>query len=907
MFCVSRPSSFVLKLAALAVLLTALAHDACARTAAELNVEINRLSGAGAYEEALKLTEEFEALAIREYGAKSVQRARAISWKGFLYRVLGRPKESEGLFEEALEIYKETLPPDSAELATGLNNLGIQYHFSGRNKDAAKLFEQSFAIREKVLPPTNLDVAGVIINLAKSYQALGRLTEAEALLGRALVLVDAALKGAQHPYRAAARQNYAVILEANGRYKDAEPLLREAVAIRKASQPPTHPEIPGALAKLAENLYLQGRFKEAEELFYEAMVIRIRSQGYRHPDTIGTLIQMGRNFIAQRKGRDAREVLEKARENAVEVYASQSSILASIDSELAEAHSLLGDHAAAHALSAQASASFAERGDSSAIARRAYQRAVRFAWDFRASATGTDDKSLQSDSFSVAQWSQFTTTANSVTKMAARMSLKEPALREQVREREGLERTLSEQEESLTRLISIQSSESQARRQEIKSEIDRTNQRLHEIDDTLSRDSPEYFSLVNARPLELGAVQERLGPNDALVSLLSTPDAVFVWAVTKEGSSWHRWKVDSGDLENRVQALRSTLDSKDMTELFDLAKSYDLYRNLLAPAEATLSGKRRLLVVPTGALTGLPFHLLVTAPAKPMPEGDDQLQAYRTADWLVRRHSIEVLPSVTSLEQLARTHQLGSQRAPLIGFANPKLGDRKASSSASVATASGSADYWRERGIDFDAVRNSLEELPETEFELATVGEKMNADKNKLLFRDGATERAVKSADLANYKVAYFATHGLIAGELKGLDEPSLVLSLPQAPSDEDDGFLTASEISQLNLDADLVVLSACNTAAGEKPGAESLSGLARAFLYAGARSLLVSHWRVNSEATTRLTTSMFDLLSADPKLDYPEALQQAMIAMIEDRGNPLNAYPGLWSPFIVVGASTRP
>lgn len=117
--------------------------------------------------------------------------------------------------------------------------------------------------------------------------------------------------------------------------------------------------------------------------------------------------------------------------------------------------------------------------------------------------------------------------------------------------------------------------------------------------------------------------------------------------------------------------------------------------------------------------------------------------------------------------------------------------------------------------------------------------------------RKEASETNVKRMPLADYRVVYFATHGLVAGDIKGLAEPSLALTIPPEPSDLDDGLLTESEVAQLKLNADWVVLSACNTAAGDKPGAEALSGLARAFFYAGARALLVSHWSVASDAAT--------------------------------------------------------
>jgi CHAT domain-containing protein len=118
--------------------------------------------------------------------------------------------------------------------------------------------------------------------------------------------------------------------------------------------------------------------------------------------------------------------------------------------------------------------------------------------------------------------------------------------------------------------------------------------------------------------------------------------------------------------------------------------------------------------------------------------------------------------------------------------------------------------------------------------------------------------------------------------------------------------LLTASDVAQLQLDADWVVLSACNTAAGDKPGADGLSGLARAFFYAGARALLVSHWAVDSETTVKLTTRTFAALAAEPKLGRAEAMQQSMLALIDDPSSPLNAYPGLWAPFIVAGEGMR-
>ena len=159
----------------------------------------------------------------------------------------------------------------------------------------------------------------------------------------------------------------------------------------------------------------------------------------------------------------------------------------------------------------------------------------------------------------------------------------------------------------------------------------------------------------------------------------------------------------------------------------------------------------------------------------------------------------------------------------------------------------------------------------------------------------------LREADLTRYRNLAFATHGLMAGDFKGLAEPALVLTPPEKGSELDDGLLTAGEISQLKLDADWVILSACNTAAPDgTPGAEGLSGLTKAFFYAGARSLLVSHWAVSSDAAVALTTRMFDeSAKGAPKA---EALRRSMLALMARTDKPYFAHPAFWAPFVLVG-----
>ncbi|MDX2290142.1 MAG: CHAT domain-containing protein [Hyphomicrobiaceae bacterium] len=175
-----------------------------------------------------------------------------------------------------------------------------------------------------------------------------------------------------------------------------------------------------------------------------------------------------------------------------------------------------------------------------------------------------------------------------------------------------------------------------------------------------------------------------------------------------------------------------------------------------------------------------------------------------------------------------------------------------------------------------------------------------------------ATEAEVKrlsaTGELAKYRVVHFATHGALAGQLSGTIEPGLILTPPSSPTPEDDGYLSGGEIASLKLDADWVILSACNTARGGAIGesSEALSGLASAFFYAGGRSLLVSHWEVDSDAAAKLVKTTFREIAKDTRVGRAEALRRAMLAVMMDTTRPGNwipaQHPSVWAPLAVVG-----
>jgi CHAT domain-containing protein len=298
--------------------------------------------------------------------------------------------------------------------------------------------------------------------------------------------------------------------------------------------------------------------------------------------------------------------------------------------------------------------------------------------------------------------------------------------------------------------------------------------------------------------------------------------------------------------------------------------------------------------------------------------------------WLARDHAVTILPAVSSLKALRRVSAPSNATKDFIGFGNPLLNGpggfhstpaklaRESQSCPQTAWQRAAAFFGLDRGLTPIETRGGLADpayirqatpLPETTDELCAVARSLGADTDDLRLGARATETDIKALSgnggLAQYRILHFATHCAMAGELRDGVEPGLILTPPNQATQEDDGYLSASEIAALKLDADWVILSACNTAAGNAANAEALSGLARAFIYAQTRALLVSHWYVDSLATVALITSAMREIGADETVGRAEALRRAMLSLI-DSGNTKQAHPSHWAPFIVVGEGAR-
>jgi CHAT domain-containing protein len=512
-----------------------------------------------------------------------------------------------------------------------------------------------------------------------------------------------------------------------------------------------------------------------------------------------------------------------------------------------------------------------------------------------------DASQAVADSYEIVQRASSSAAANAVSKLASRFAAGTDELAQLVRS----DQDLSAEAEALDKTVIAFVSKPPAQRsapaeEQVRMRIAEVKAEREKLQQVFNERFPDYTALSRPQPVSVPETQALLADDEALL-VFDFGDKSYAWIVTKNDADWTELKISARDLDVQVRNLRAWLT--DPRKRLDPDLAYKVYQETFGAFADKIASKKRLSIVTNGALTSLPPQLLITKE----PTG----KSFKEMDWIIRSHAVTVLPSVASLKILRTGSQASPALKPMIAFADPVFSKGARASAEQQAALGSIVSFYRGTQVDVSAIRERLPQLPGTGREVREIAAELKAQSDDVKLGLNATETAVKHAKLDQYRVVYFATHGLVSGDLdefaKGKIEPALALTIPDQPTDDDDGLLTASEIAQLKLDADWAVLSACNTAAADKPGAEALSGLARAFFYAGARSLIVSHWSVSDEATARLMIGTLRASARDPKLSHAEALRQSMLAMIDGAKSDADADPRLWAPFVVVGEPAKP
>lgn len=778
--------------------------------------------------------------------------------------------------------------------------------------EAETAFREALDLQTGPLKANDEAVAATLLDLALNVSNQGRTEEAAALFRRATPLLQASASEVPRARLA----TYMGLEAANrGDYKASLAYAREAsdlwrkLAAERQSEVVTAAGSTGGVAtaeqgELANALNLQARMElrsdniiQAYAAASEALLILNKADTLPRWWKADSLLALGEISVAQ------------GRLSAAETY---------LNAALKLRRQLFGDGAPTIQVLAALGRAYQSESMSTStivtyreifkIARQMQSTAgvftadtlVPFANAIVSTAATTEDpkerQGLFAEAFDAFQLVQSPVVDKTIAQAAARLSTDNPAIGQLVRDLQDRQREYDFMHVKLAYEQSLSDNERSSQVESaLREQIIAAARAITTAKRALASQFPDYDRLATPGPLQLDPVRSALRPGEGLLSFLVGREQSFAQLVTRDGVTIAAVPEGAAGLRQAVTTLRRSLEIQGgAINEFNLAEANQLHDILLGGIKPALAGIDHLIVVPAGPLTNLPFGLLVAS----APRSDN----YAEADWLVRKMTISHTPSLQALSALrnARPHTL--PRQPLLAFGDPALAGSTAKK-GEPSSMSLLASNCREGGPMPAALLQALAPLPDTAAELSVVARTLNAPSGSVFLRQGATEANLRDQALDDYRILYFATHGLLPGELKCQAEPGLVLTPPTLASGNKalDGLLESSEIASLRLNADLVVLSACNTAAGDSRfgGGDAMSGLAEAFFHAGARNMLVTHWQVPSAATTQLMSSLFTTMGAPNGGHASAALRQAQLGLISQGRT---AHPFFWAAFVVMG-----
>lgn len=723
-------------------------------------------------------------------------------------------------------------------------------------------------------------------NLASLYQVQGRLQEAEQVMRQ--VLTDSLrILGERHPDSLRARNNLGTILWSAGRPAEAEPLMRAVLQAQQSLRGREHPLTLRSQANLGNVIADLGRLAEAIALHQGAADTAARVLGHEHRATLTMRSNLSRALLLDGQP-------EAAAAEIADVLAARQRILGKQHPEtltardnLAEIRAMTGQPDAAIALwrenLAHLPAHVAALGHDARTQATLPIAFTRFLVALEESRLSPDERAALG--LQLQGWSRFGALDVSLAELGARLAAHSPELAADLRGLQDARRELAALREAFLDAFGDDAPANE--RASLSAAMGQAEADIARRAEALARSFPALAELELPRALTVDEAQVLLEPGEGLLAFASLDDRLLAWLVTKDRVAWHRIDAPRTDLAEQVARLRASLDI-DWTAQppgiatgcalespalpdhpFDLCAARALHETLLG--EIDVEGITELIVVPDGPLESLPFAMLVSENSPGM-----------APRWLVADQAVTTLPTTSSLRALRqRTGQVGDdRRQPFLGLAPVEFDADNPDSAL--------------RGSELSA-------LPGTADEVRFLAGLMSAGDENAVIGAQASEAFVKTAPLERYRVLSFATHGLLAREAEAVTDGIVrEMSLALRPGAGEDGLLTASEVAALRLNADWVLLSACNTAGGVATGgdgAEGLSGLARAFFFAGARSLMVSHWPIDDAVTPQL---MADTMARSSEgMSRAQALRQAQLAMAS---RPEHAHPFFWAPFSVVG-----
>jgi len=802
--------------------------------------------------------------------------ARALNYLGAAHFYRGRMKEALELFKQVAIVAGEV--GDQLRQANALSNAGNVLRNLSQFQEAIDLFNRSLAVHRQI--GARLNEATVLRNIGLLYTDLGDYDRAEPYIQEALRLTRQ-LK--QRALEQASLMSLAILEKRRARYQTSLKYFEQALALDKEANDlglrgellNNMAEVYGRLGDYEKQMKL---YNESLELarkvgasYLEALVIgnigEVQMNLGQHSEALDSLTRalvlmrrlgdlpekewgidlsiartqraLGRNDEALQSYRAAIAKIERLRENAVPIESSKATVIATRRDPFAEAVELL-----------------------CTLKREA--EALEVAETYRARAFL--DLLVES-----------------------RIDIREDLSEEQRKREDDLLKQISTIQKELWK-----ENLSPEHEQQLKAELAAAENTLEVFRVELRRTTPRYAGLKYAKTLGVEQIQRELLDTDtALIEYLLGEKQSFAWVVSQKRVTV-ALLPSRKEIEERTTPYRQTLIEKASTLTLRQAlarfhhQSRDLYKLLVQPLEGAIGPNKKLIIVPDGALSYLPFETLSSGSAS-------------QEQYLLERFAISYAPSASALTSIGSKTRgpSGAQPKLLLAFGDPVYSQ---AATSARATTRGSNERPGERSTEEATPLGSYSErgpdlisLPHTRAEVTGISSLYPRQQSQAYLGRDAREEVVKAERLDQYRYIHFAAHALIDESFPA--RSGIVLSLDD--SSKEDGILRMIEIMRLKLNADMVTLSACSTGLGKLLSGEGMIGLTRAFFYAGASSVAVSLWNVDDRATAELMKSFYNNLNRG--LSKDEALRQAKLALMRGQQR-IWSHPYFWAPFVLIG-----
>jgi CHAT domain-containing protein/Tfp pilus assembly protein PilF len=805
-----------------------------------------------------------QALAIFEHLApNSLQVAQTLHNLGSVAADRGDLARAEELYQQALAI-REKLAPNSLQVAQTLHNLGIVARNRGDLARAEQLYQQALAIYEK-LAPNSLQVASTLNNLGLVALDRGDLAAAERYLQQALAIYKTLAPNSLQV--AATLNNLGNMARNRGDLAAAERYLQQALAI-KEKLAPNSLQVADTLNNLGNVAYSRGDLAAAERYLQQALAIyeKLAPNSLQVAATLNNLGNMARNrgdlAAAEQLYQQALAIYEKLAPNSLEVATALQNLanLARQQKNYPQAQQYL---ARVLAIYETQRAAIPDPETKTAFAETYFD-----AYTLQAQ-LALDQQQPQQAALALER-SRARTLAELMFTRALPVPTNAPqALKDLIAQQEQLQRELL--------LLARQQRQANANDadtvQRLQAQSRQLADRQRQLDQQLRQQFPAYADLLNPQPPSLQEVQSALDPDTVLLYHAIANKELLIVAVSRQAVQGYRVKVDVRALERDLTEFQRLVAKPPLERTADERASVAqlgrrLYATLIKPAEPSLKNAKTVLLCPEGALNRLPWGALVVSVDR---QG-------RPTYWVERVAMGLTLSAGVYLQARAvRPAPRGVAIAAVSQYRNPQ-----GSQGASVVT------LTRRSG----SALNDLPDLPLVKQEAARLKQALN-NLGVVAVQEGDATPARARQIAQQARVVHFACHA------RADNVDPLGSGLLLAPAGSDAGLLTAADVVRgWRLQADVVMLSACATAVGQVRRYEGMYGLARAFLFAGCRSVGASLWRVSDASTARLMGAFYrEYVRGVPKV---EALRRAQLELLRDKRY---ADPYYWSGFVLMGA----